>query len=108
MGIAGFPYWATDIGGFHGGDPDDPQFCKCGLVLMGRLLPRHALARRASPGSLSTARWEVRHTVAVRLTTSGPKGRRCIHLQEVYVDPRGDKAYIHGSSCGTPRINTPR
>jgi alpha-D-xyloside xylohydrolase len=26
MGIAGFPWWTTDIGGFHGGDPNDPQF----------------------------------------------------------------------------------
>ncbi|KAH8646811.1 alpha-xylosidase [Xylariales sp. PMI_506] len=26
MGIAGIPWWTTDIGGFHGGDPKDPQF----------------------------------------------------------------------------------
>ena len=26
MGMAGIPWWTTDIGGFHGGDPDDPQF----------------------------------------------------------------------------------
>lgn len=26
MGIAGIPWWTTDIGGFHGGNPDDPQF----------------------------------------------------------------------------------
>ena len=26
MGIAGIPYWTTDIGGFHGGDPKDPDF----------------------------------------------------------------------------------
>ncbi|KAI6271116.1 hypothetical protein MCOR28_004581 [Pyricularia oryzae] len=26
MGIAGLPWWTTDIGGFHGGDPDDPAF----------------------------------------------------------------------------------
>ncbi|KAJ4286616.1 hypothetical protein N0V88_007905 [Collariella sp. IMI 366227] len=26
MGIAGLPWWTTDIGGFHGGDPDDPSF----------------------------------------------------------------------------------
>lgn len=26
MGIAGIPWWTTDIGGFHGGDPDDEQF----------------------------------------------------------------------------------
>ena len=25
-GLAGMPWWTTDIGGFHGGDPDDPQF----------------------------------------------------------------------------------
>ena len=26
MGIAGIPWWTTDIGGFHGGDPTDPAF----------------------------------------------------------------------------------
>ncbi|KAI0205491.1 alpha-xylosidase [Astrocystis sublimbata] len=26
MGVSGFPWWTTDIGGFHGGDPDDEQF----------------------------------------------------------------------------------
>ena len=26
MGIAGIPWWTTDIGGFHGGDPKDPAF----------------------------------------------------------------------------------
>jgi alpha-D-xyloside xylohydrolase len=26
MGIAGIPWWTTDIGGFHGGDPSDPGF----------------------------------------------------------------------------------
>lgn len=26
MGIAGIPWWTTDIGGFHGGDPTDPSF----------------------------------------------------------------------------------
>ncbi|KAK0643684.1 31 glucosidase [Cercophora newfieldiana] len=25
-GIAGIPWWTTDIGGFHGGDPNDPAF----------------------------------------------------------------------------------
>ncbi|KAJ0421871.1 glycosyl hydrolases family 31-domain-containing protein [Aspergillus carlsbadensis] len=26
IGIAGIPWWTTDIGGFHGGNPDDPAF----------------------------------------------------------------------------------
>jgi len=26
MGIAGISWWTTDIGGFHGGDPNDPGF----------------------------------------------------------------------------------
>lgn len=26
MAIAGIPWWTTDIGGFHGGHPDDPAF----------------------------------------------------------------------------------
>jgi alpha-D-xyloside xylohydrolase len=26
MGMAGIPWWNTDIGGFHGGDPADPDF----------------------------------------------------------------------------------
>lgn len=25
-GVAGIPWWTTDIGGFHGGDPNDPAF----------------------------------------------------------------------------------
>ncbi|MCD8216441.1 MAG: family 31 glucosidase [Clostridiales bacterium] len=26
MAIAGIPWWTTDIGGFHGGNPNDPEF----------------------------------------------------------------------------------
>ncbi len=26
MGCAGIPWWTTDIGGFHGGEPDSPEF----------------------------------------------------------------------------------
>ncbi len=26
MGISGIPWWTTDIGGFHGGDPNDSEF----------------------------------------------------------------------------------
>jgi alpha-D-xyloside xylohydrolase len=26
MGLAGIPWWTTDIGGFHGGDPNDPDY----------------------------------------------------------------------------------
>ena len=26
MGLSGIPWWTTDIGGFHGGNPDDPVF----------------------------------------------------------------------------------
>ncbi|KAM3419774.1 hypothetical protein BST61_g3107 [Cercospora zeina] len=26
MGMAGIPWWTTDIGGFHGGNPEDPKF----------------------------------------------------------------------------------
>jgi len=26
MGICGIPWWTTDIGGFHGGDPEDERF----------------------------------------------------------------------------------
>ncbi len=29
MGLAGIPWWTTDIGGFHGGNPDDPKFREC-------------------------------------------------------------------------------
>ena len=29
MGMAGMPWWTTDIGGFHGGNPDDPAFREC-------------------------------------------------------------------------------
>ncbi|MDT0343495.1 glycoside hydrolase family 31 protein [Streptomyces litchfieldiae] len=26
IGLSGIPWWTTDIGGFHGGDPDDPAY----------------------------------------------------------------------------------
>jgi alpha-D-xyloside xylohydrolase len=26
IGLSGIPWWTTDIGGFHGGDPDDPGY----------------------------------------------------------------------------------
>lgn len=29
MGIAGIPWWTTDIGGFLGGNPEDPEFREC-------------------------------------------------------------------------------
>lgn len=29
MGLAGIPWWTTDIGGFHGGNPEDPSFREC-------------------------------------------------------------------------------
>ena len=29
MGLAGITWWTTDIGGFHGGNPDDPSFREC-------------------------------------------------------------------------------
>lgn len=29
MAIAGIPWWTTDIGGFHGGDPGNPSFREC-------------------------------------------------------------------------------
>lgn len=29
MGMAGIPWWTTDIGGFHGGRPDDHAFREC-------------------------------------------------------------------------------
>lgn len=29
MGLAGIPWWTTDIGGFHGGNPDDADFREC-------------------------------------------------------------------------------
>ena len=29
MGLAGLPWWTTDIGGFHGGNPNDEAFREC-------------------------------------------------------------------------------
>ncbi len=26
IGLSGIPWWTTDIGGFHGGDPDNPEY----------------------------------------------------------------------------------
>ena len=29
MGLSGLPWWTTDIGGFHGGNADSPEFREC-------------------------------------------------------------------------------
>lgn len=29
VAISGIPWWTTDIGGFHGGDPDSPDYREC-------------------------------------------------------------------------------
>lgn len=29
VAMSGIPWWTTDIGGFHGGDPDDPGYREC-------------------------------------------------------------------------------
>lgn len=29
VSLCGIPWWTTDIGGFHGGDPDDPAYREC-------------------------------------------------------------------------------
>lgn len=29
VALSGIPWWTTDIGGFHGGDPDSPQYREC-------------------------------------------------------------------------------
>ncbi len=29
MGLSGIPWWTTDIGGFHGGNGNDPEFREC-------------------------------------------------------------------------------
>lgn len=29
VAISGIPWWTTDIGGFHGGDPDSPEYREC-------------------------------------------------------------------------------
>lgn len=47
MGIAGIPWWTTDIGGFYGGDPTNPEFQELfTAVPVGGLLSGHAPARR--------------------------------------------------------------
>lgn len=48
MGLAGIPWWTTDIGGFHGGDPNDPAFRELFIrwFQWGGFLPGHASSRR--------------------------------------------------------------
>lgn len=29
VAVSGIPWWTTDIGGFHGGDPDSPEYREC-------------------------------------------------------------------------------
>ena len=48
IAIAGIPWWTTDIGGFHGGDPRDPAYQRADrpLVPVRRVLPAVPAARR--------------------------------------------------------------
>ena len=62
VGLSGIPWWSTDIGGFHGGDPDDPDYRElimrwfqfglwCPLFrLHGDRLPRNPLSQEMSGG----------------------------------------------------------
>ena len=48
MGMAGIPWWTTDIGGFAGGNPDDPNSVNCNqMVPMGGFLPCYEIAWRS-------------------------------------------------------------
>ena len=49
IGLSGIPWWTTDIGGFHGGDPATPVLPRAdrALVPVRRLLPALPPARRA-------------------------------------------------------------
>jgi alpha-D-xyloside xylohydrolase len=61
-GLSGIPWWSTDIGGFHGGDPSDPEYRElivrwfqygmwCPLFrLHGDRLPRSPLSQTMSGG----------------------------------------------------------
>ena len=62
VGVSGIPWWSTDIGGFHGGDPGDPDYRElmvrwfqfgmwCPLFrLHGDRLPRDPLSQAMSGG----------------------------------------------------------
>ena len=62
VGLAGIPWWSTDIGGFHGGDPGNPEYRElivrwfqygmwCPLFrLHGDRLPRSPLSQAMSGG----------------------------------------------------------
>jgi alpha-D-xyloside xylohydrolase len=62
VGLSGIPWWTTDIGGFHGGDPDSPAYRElivrwfqygvwCPLFrLHGDRLPRRPLSQAMSGG----------------------------------------------------------
>jgi alpha-D-xyloside xylohydrolase len=62
VGLSGIPWWSTDIGGFHGGDPGDPEYRElivrwfqyglwCPLFrLHGDRLPRNTLSQEMSGG----------------------------------------------------------
>ena len=52
MGIAGIPWWTTDIGGFHGGNPDDPAYREVLIALV----PVRARSARSSACTATAAR----------------------------------------------------
>ena len=56
--LSGIPWWNTDIGGFHGGDPDDPAYREVMVrwFQFGALSPADAAARLPRPGHAARAR----------------------------------------------------
>ena len=108
MGIAGIPWWTTDIGGFYGGDPTNPEFQELFIrwFQWGGLLSGHAPARRPRAPS-APIRHHRRLFLRLRRGQRGvelwPGGLR--DLQEISAPPGRDerlhqKAYGRGPHKG--------
>jgi alpha-D-xyloside xylohydrolase len=72
VAISGLPWWTTDIGGFHGGDPADPEFRE--LIVRwfqyGVFCPLSGCTGSASPGRRSGS---ARPAARTRPGRSGPR-----------------------------------
>ena len=79
MGIAGIPWWTTDIGGFYGGDPTNPEFQELFIrwFQWGAFCPVMRLhGDREPPSAPNTAPPAVISAPPARTTRCGAMARR--------------------------------
>lgn len=114
MGLAGIPWWTTDIGGFHGGDPDDPKFRELFVrwFQWGAFCPvmrLHGDREPRQPQHGTTGGAECRSGAANEVWSYGPEAyqilKKYILLREE-LRPYTRQLMEHAHSKGDPVIRT--